>query len=94
MENYGHDNPPPGYAPCTRAAGHEGPCAMPFAKKNDVMDRARSWLMEYSSDECWLDASSEHVLFGLTAFLMEERDDAIRKTHEFYERQKSGKDVP
>ena len=25
-----HDNPPPGYGPCTRAAGHSGPCAHPF----------------------------------------------------------------
>lgn len=23
--------PPPGYAPCTRMAGHDGPCAMDFA---------------------------------------------------------------
>lgn len=23
--------PPPGYAPCTRLDGHDGPCAMPFA---------------------------------------------------------------
>lgn len=26
-----HSNPPPGYAPCTRESGHEGPCAHPFA---------------------------------------------------------------
>lgn len=28
--SYGHDNPPPGYARCTREAGHPGPCAHPF----------------------------------------------------------------
>lgn len=26
-----HDPPPPGYAPCTRSAPHEGPCAHPVA---------------------------------------------------------------
>jgi vacuolar-type H+-ATPase subunit H len=27
---YNHENTPPGFEPCTRAAGHLGPCALPF----------------------------------------------------------------
>lgn len=34
---WGHDNPPPGYAPCTRSWPHDGPCALPF--KKDVAER-------------------------------------------------------
>lgn len=30
IEPYGHDNPPPGFAACTREKGHEGPCAHPL----------------------------------------------------------------
>lgn len=29
--SFGHDNPPPGFAACTRPPGHDGPCAHPFA---------------------------------------------------------------
>lgn len=28
--NFSHDNTPPGFQPCTREAGHDGPCALPF----------------------------------------------------------------
>jgi hypothetical protein len=28
----GHDQPPPGYAACTRHDGHDGPCAHPEAE--------------------------------------------------------------
>lgn len=30
MAKYGHNNPPPGYAACTREKGHRGPCALPL----------------------------------------------------------------
>ncbi len=33
-EPYGHDNPPPGYAACTRPAPHDGPCAHPLLEVN------------------------------------------------------------
>ena len=30
-KKYGHDNPPPGFNPCTRKRGHAGPCAHPLS---------------------------------------------------------------
>lgn len=32
--DYGHFNPPPGYAICTRQWPHDGPCAHPFLEPN------------------------------------------------------------
>lgn len=34
MTIYSHDTTPPGYMPCTREPGHDGPCALPLAPNN------------------------------------------------------------
>lgn len=33
-----HDDPPPGFAPCTRESPHDGPCALPLASTSEAGD--------------------------------------------------------
>lgn len=48
-QEWGHHNPPPGYAKCTRPYPHEGPCAHPFVRDSNGRCTHGGWDFNYGS---------------------------------------------
>jgi hypothetical protein len=61
---YSHENTPIGFRPCTREAGHEGPCALEEMTKDSCPD-CTDWQMAYGRGGSY----KKKWLFGIYGFI-------------------------